>query len=77
MRLILLLVALTIVGLLVLRSMHHSTSPTSPGPQAHSSGGPPRVPTTPQGVAGFQKKMNGFVHRTEQQQKQRIKRATQ
>lgn len=77
MRLILLLVALAIVGLLVARSIHHQAAPAAAVPQAHSAGGPPRVPTTPQGVPGFRKKMNGFVQRTQQQQKQRIKQATQ
>ncbi|HKJ07892.1 MAG TPA: hypothetical protein VKA76_02275 [Gammaproteobacteria bacterium] len=77
MRLILLLVALVIVGLLVARSIQHSASPAAAGPQVHSSSGPPQVPTTPQGVPGFKKNINGFVHRTEQQQKQRIQRETQ
>ncbi|HYW02911.1 MAG TPA: hypothetical protein VFA86_03130 [Gammaproteobacteria bacterium] len=77
MRLILLLVALAIVGLLVARSLHHPAPPAAATPQAHSTSGPPRVPTTPQEVPGFKKNMNSFVHRTEQQQKQRIQRATQ
>ena len=76
MRLILLLLALALVGLLVARSLHHPVSPAGATPQAHSTSGPPGVPTTAQGLPGFQKNMSSFVHRTEQQQKQRIRRAT-
>lgn len=75
MRLILLLVALMIVGLLVLKSMRPATPPAAI-PTA-STQGVPQVPTTPQGVPKFDKDINKFVNKTEQDQQKALQQATQ
>ncbi len=76
MRLIILLIALVIGGLLVARQLR---TPESQDASASSSSGQsvPEVPTTPQGVPKFQKAMTGFVDKTNSDLKKQIKDATQ
>lgn len=76
MRLIILLAALLIVGLLVLKSMHPAAPPATTATTGNTQN-PPAVPTTPQGVPTFEKDMNHFVNKAEQAQKKQIQQATQ
>ena len=76
MRLIGLLIALVIVGLLVAKQLRPSGSDT-PAPLATMPTGVPQVPQRPDQVPEFKQKMNDFVDQQNAEQKARLEQATQ
>jgi len=76
MRLILVLIALLVVGLLVKHQLTDQPAPVTEIP-AIDAPQPPAVPTRPQDVPGFDKDMNQFMDDAEARQKQQIEQAQQ
>ena len=77
MRLIILLIALMIVGLLVTKNISNKTQPTSEGPAELNGSGAPKIPVNPQDLQQFEQDMNAFIENKASEQAKKIDRATQ
>ncbi len=77
MRLIGLLIALLIVGLLVANQLRDNGMATPSVDLPTSENGVPQVPQRPDQVPEFRKQMNQFVEKQNQQTQEKIKRLTQ
>ncbi|MGO3692942.1 hypothetical protein [Marinobacter sp.] len=77
MRLIILLIALMIVGLLVTNNISKKAQPTSENPTKLTGSGAPKIPVNPQDLQQFEKDMNAFIENEASEQSKKIDRATQ
>lgn len=77
MRLIILLIALMIVGLLVATNISKNAQPITESPTELTGSGAPKVPVNPQDVQQFEKDMNAFIENEASKQAKEIDRATQ
>lgn len=77
MRLIILLIAMMLVGLLVTTNISKKAQPTAESPTELTGGGAPKIPVNPQDVQQFEKDMNAFMENEASEQAKKIDRATQ
>ncbi|MGO1460735.1 MAG: hypothetical protein ACTHYN_01075 [Marinobacter sp.] len=77
MRLIILLIALMIVGLLVTTNLSKRTQPSTESSTEPPNSGVPKIPVNPQDVQQFEKDMNAFIENKTSKQAKEIDRATQ
>lgn len=72
MRLIGMLLALLIIGLLVYRQLAGSDVPPSPGVPVNTSVDLPKVPSAPKDVPQFEQQMNDFMTETAEQRAKKL-----
>jgi hypothetical protein len=77
MRLIILLIALLVVGLLVSQQISNETEPAVEGIVENSNHDVPKVPVKPQDVQQFERDMNKFMEDEASAQKERLDQAVQ
>lgn len=75
MRLIILLIAVVLVGLLVVRQLD-SPDAEPVATQANGDKGPPRVPSKPGEVPEFEEDMNRYMDEAHEERRQRLERET-
>jgi Flp pilus assembly protein CpaB len=77
MRLIILLVALLVVGLLVNRQISNGTQHNVKSPAEKVGSDAPKIPVKPQDVQQFEEDMNKFIKDEASEQAEKIDQATQ
>ncbi len=77
MRLIILLIALIVIGLLVSNEISNETQPNAESAVGPASSDVPKIPVQPKDVKQFEKDMNAFMDNKASEQARRIDQATQ
>ncbi|SOB77816.1 hypothetical protein SAMN04488490_3646 [Marinobacter sp. LV10R510-11A] len=77
MRLIMLLIALIVVGLLVTSNISKKDQPTLESPIGTTGSGAPKISVQPKDVQQFEKDMNAFMENEASEQAKKISQATQ
>ena len=76
MRLIVILIALLILGLLILRVIDSGSGRSEkPEPEIPQSSDAPAIPTRPQEVKGFEQQINKFISESESERAEKIERS--